>query len=82
LHAFEARYERFVQTGTDALMTDYRALSATLGSEVRVIGVNEEFNGRAVELDEAGALIVETADGMRRTVLAGDVSVRGLMGYV
>ena len=82
LCAFEAQYERFVQTGTDALMTDYRALSATLGSEVRVIGVNEEFTGRAVELDEAGALIVETADGMRRTVLAGDVSVRGLMGYV
>ena len=68
--------------GVRALMADYRALSATLGSEVRVIGVSEEFTGRAIELDESGALVVQLPGGERRTVLAGDVSVRGLMGYV
>ena len=65
----------------DALMAEYRALSATLGSEVRVIGTDGEFTGRALDMDETGALIVALPDGERRTVMAGDVSVRGLMGY-
>lgn len=82
LAAFETLYERFEREGVRALMADYRALSATLGSEVRVIGVSEEFAGRAIELDESGALVVQLPDGEQRTVLAGDVSVRGLMGYV
>ena len=62
-------------------MAEYRALSATLGSEVRVIGTDGEFTGRALDMDETGALIVALPDGESRTVMAGDVSVRGLMGY-
>ena len=65
----------------DALMAEYRTLSATLGSEVRVIGTDGEFTGRALDMDETGALIVALPDGERRRVMAGDVSVRGLMGY-
>ena len=81
LHAFEARYDLLAREGMDALMAEYRALSATLGSEVRVIGTDGEFTGRALDMDETGALIVALPDGERRTVMAGDVSVRGLMGY-
>jgi biotin-(acetyl-CoA carboxylase) ligase len=47
------------------------------GQDVRVIGVRdgEVFNGRAVDIDPEGALLVDTAQGQRR-VLAGDVSIR------
>lgn len=60
----------------------YHEMSCTLGREVQVIGVEETFTGIAVDIDESGALLVRTGTGELRRVLAGDVSVRGMMGYV
>ena len=49
----------------------------TLGQEVNVIGIgdHESFAGKAIDIDEDGALLVETEKGVRK-VLAGDVSIR------
>ena len=43
---------------------------------------SETFEGTAKDMDETGALLVEDEEGIVRRVLAGDVSVRGVMGYV
>lgn len=67
--------------GFAAIEEEYRALSCTLGSQVRVEG-SVCLNGTAEAIDEGGALLVRTIDGELRRVLAGDVSVRGVMGYV
>ena len=40
------------------------------------------LSGVAEDLDDTGALLVRTPDGELHRVLAGDVSVRGVMGYV
>ena len=48
---------------------------------MRVIGTNETFSGIAEDMDETGALLVRDGEGTLRRVLAGDVSVRGMMGY-
>ena len=56
--------------------------SVTLGRRVQVVGAAETFTGLAETLDETGALWVRDDAGMRRRVLSGDVSVRGVMGYV
>ncbi|MDO5298725.1 MAG: biotin--[acetyl-CoA-carboxylase] ligase [Clostridia bacterium] len=73
----------------DALMADGEAFmraycehSATLGRRVQVIGLNGSFIGTALGVTGSGALIVEDEQGKRHEVLAADVSVRGLMGYV
>ena len=68
--------------GGGALMEAYRARSATLGQRVQVASLEETFVGTAVEVTDSGSLIVLDEQGMRREVLAADVSVRGLMGYV
>jgi BirA family biotin operon repressor/biotin-[acetyl-CoA-carboxylase] ligase len=54
------------------LLREWKELSATLNREVRVVSLGEEITGRAVDIDATGALILKTADGSRRTVLAGD----------
>jgi BirA family biotin operon repressor/biotin-[acetyl-CoA-carboxylase] ligase len=59
--------------GVEATVGAARQESATLGREVRVQLPGDELTGRAVDLDEVGALVVELADGDRRTVVAGDV---------
>ncbi len=58
---------------TARLATSYRSHCATLGRDVRVdLPGGGELVGRAVDVDEHGRLVVETADGPER-VGAGDV---------
>lgn len=59
-------------------MNRWRKYNVTLGKNIRVISAiedGENFEGKAVDIDENGALIVETPEGLR-TVYAGDVSIR------
>ncbi|MGH2437886.1 MAG: biotin--[acetyl-CoA-carboxylase] ligase, partial [bacterium] len=56
------------------LLVQWRRRSATLGRHVRVVG-KEEVTGIAEDIDADGALLLRTAQGVRR-VLAGDVSLR------
>lgn len=70
------------QGGMQGLLPAYEKLSVTLGSRVRVVGGGEEFIGTARAVDDTGALLVEEDQGTLRRVLSGDVSVRGVMGYI
>ena len=65
------------EDGFAPIVARWREYAVTLGQDVHVIGATGRgsFDGRAVDIDEEGALLVETADGVRR-VLAGDVSIR------
>lgn len=62
------------ERGTDPL-SEYRAGCATIGRPVRVeVTATEPLVGTAVEVDELGRLVVETApEGERRALSAGDV---------
>ncbi len=45
-------------------------------------GADKEFVGEALGIDELGALLVRMADGHIEKIVSGEVSVRGLYGYV
>ena len=60
----------------------YRADCLTLGREVRLIRKGETQIAFAESIDEDFALVVRHQNGTQETVTAGDVSVRGLLGYV
>ena len=78
----DALGNRVAQAERGEWRDDYRAMCITLGAPVCVIAADETFEGTAEEMDETGALLVRDKTGTLRRVLAGDVSVRGLMGYV
>lgn len=81
--AFLRQMERHYEKGLSGeLLPLYEQHSATLNRPVRVIEGDRSWEGRAVSLCDDGALVVENSQGEQRTVYAGDVSVRGLMGYV
>ena len=82
LQALETLLDTLESEGFPGIESAYRALSCTLGSQVHVLGAAEDFTGVAESVDATGALLVRTGDGELRRVLAGDVSVRGVMGYV
>lgn len=80
LKALEDAVSAIEQDGFDGIAGELRRGCITLGSRVHILGA-EEFTGVAEDIDETGALLVRTEGELRR-VLAGDVSVRGVMGYV
>jgi len=58
--------------GRRRVMDEYRRRCATLGRQVRVDGHDESLVGLAVDVDDAGHLVLQTPEGRRR-VAAGDV---------
>ena len=82
LQAMEKYIGLLEQEGLAGIWEAYENRSCTLKHAVKVEGGNENFEGTADGLDENGALLVKLEDGSIRRVLAGDVSVRGVMGYV
>ena len=86
LRAYLTRMEEAVDAverdGLNGILDEYISRSVTIGREVRVIAPNEEYVAKAYGIDETGALLVVDEQGHQRRVLCGDVSVRGLMGYV
>ena len=81
LAALEDALDAVERDGFAGIAEDFRRTCITLGSQVNVIGTEDSFTGVAVDVDVTGALLVRTEGELRR-VLAGDVSVRGVMGYV
>ena len=50
--------------------------------QVRVLEPGNEYTGISRGIDEKGDLLVEREDGIIQPVYAGEVSVRGIYGYV
>jgi len=72
-----------LQTDKAKIMSQYRRDCITLGKEVQVIRSKEIRSALATDVDEDGALIVQYHDdGSVCPVSSGEVSVRGMYGYV
>ena len=80
---FEHYYEAFMQTGDlSLLLEEYNEFLLNRNRKVRVLEPGNEYNGTALGIDADGELQVMKEDGSRVSVYAGEVSVRGIYGYV
>lgn len=83
LRLFEADYERFLSDGDlRGLRPEYEAYLVNRGAAVRVEDPVGAWTGTALGIDDGGELLVRCSDGGVETVYAGEVSVRGIYGYV
>lgn len=80
LRHFSRIYTEFLDNAVKFL-DEYRNNCVTLGREVIIVG-SEERIGTALGVNDKGELIVRLADGTDRNVTAGEVSIRGLNGYI
>jgi len=64
------------------LMAEYKENCITLGKDIQVIRQDAVRSGKAIDLDEDGGLLVQFEDGALETVSSGEVSVRGMFGYL
>lgn len=70
-------YDCFLSSGVPPILDRVRRRCLTLGREVVTRSGDEELRGLAVEVDEAGALVIRTADGTLHRLFAGDVTLTG-----
>ena len=63
-------------------MTVYKKDCITLGQEISIVRANEISHGKAVGLTADGGLVVQFPNGKEETVQSGEVSIRGMCGYV
>lgn len=83
MEALEKYYEVFLQTeDLSALYEDYNKICVNCGHEIRVLEPGNEYTGTTDGIDQNGELVVRKTDGTVTRVYAGEVSVRGLYGYI
>lgn len=69
-------------TEKEALLAKYRRDCVTIGREVSLVRGDEIRHGKALDVDGDGALVVAFPDGKIEHISSGEVSVRGMYGYV
>lgn len=73
---FAELFATYATVGFAAYRADWRAADFLKGRQVRLDDAGAALIGTARGIEADGALVVETASGVRRRVVAGDVSVR------
>lgn len=66
----------------DQMLDCYIQDCVTIGKEISVVRADEVRHGTAVGIDREGALLVHFPDGHTEAVSSGEVSIRGMYGYV
>ncbi len=83
MESFEEIYKVFCKHGNlSGVRERYEALLVNKDREVAVLDPKGEYRGVARGIQDTGELLVELPDGNMRAVCAGEVSVRGIYGYV
>ncbi len=83
INNLEQLYNKFIyEEDFSEIINISREASILLGKEIRIINGTKEEIAKAIDIDDDGELIVENEDGTIKKVLSGEVSVRGIYGYV
>ena len=81
--AFEEYYGRYRETLDMSLLKElYNQKLVNAEREVKVLAPGGDYTGISHGINDAGELIVELPDGSIREINSGEVSVRGIYGYV
>ncbi|MFQ7584827.1 MAG: biotin--[acetyl-CoA-carboxylase] ligase, partial [[Clostridium] symbiosum] len=83
MESYEKYYNVFMESGNmSGLLDVYNSHLANMQRSVRVLQPGSEYVGTALGINDAGELLVKTEDGAVHQVISGEVSVRGIYGYV
>ena len=77
-------FERMSRSITDpqTFLPRYREDCITIGQSISLLRGDEVRHGDALDIDDNGSLIVKFDDGHIESVHSGEVSIRGMYGYV
>ena len=64
------------------IIKGYETNCITVGQDISLVRGDEIRHGHAIGIEESGALIVRFPDGHSEAISSGEVSVRGMYGYI
>lgn len=73
LENVEKEYTMLKEEGPSAVIEEWKALSAMLGSRIKVVLQNRTFEGQAHDIDTDGSLVVRLDSGILERVSSGDI---------
>lgn len=82
LYNLDSIYAKINSGRLNEILDDWRKNALTLGREVCITHKDMKYIGIARDITSEGKLVVDCRDGITREVLSGEVSVRGLLGYI
>ena len=82
IEELDALYTALRSGETSGYLDEYRHRCVTIGREVQLLWQDTKEKVTALDVDEEFGLIVRRENGTVETVRTGEVSVRGLYGYV
>jgi BirA family biotin operon repressor/biotin-[acetyl-CoA-carboxylase] ligase len=83
LFHFEEKYNLLLEHKNLApFLDEYNGRLAGIGRQVQILSGGEGVVRTSHGIDEEGALIVSDEEGNEEKIISGEVSVRGLYGYV
>ncbi len=71
-----------LMTDKAAIMDAFRLRCITLGQEISILRGEEITHAIAQSVDDDGGLVVIYSNGSRSTITSGEVSIRGMYGYL
>lgn len=79
---FGIYYGKFIETlNLSQIKEEYNKYLIHMDKEVEIVRDNEKYRAKSLGLADDGELLIER-DGKTETVMSGEVSVRGVYGYV
>ena len=69
-------------THKDAILADFTQRCMTIGQQISLVQGDTVRHGTAIGIEPDGALLVRFPDGTEEPIASGEVSVRGMYGYV
>jgi len=77
LNQIDRWYKTMKVMGRDALLSEWKRLSSTLGREVMVVTGQGTLTGFALDLDSEGMLMIKLTSGEVKRISSGDVTIIG-----
>ena len=82
IRAFEKYYKLFLQSeNLENIKKEYNKNLIHFNKEVVIIKGNEKYTAKSLGIDDDGELLIKR-EGVEEKVISGEVSVRGVYGYV
>ncbi len=83
VETFMKMYDRFAEEGNLEFLQDaYNAILVNKNRDVCILEPENEYTAYAYGINQNGELVVRLEDGTEKNVYAGEVSVRGVYGYI
>ncbi|MEN8904865.1 MAG: biotin--[acetyl-CoA-carboxylase] ligase [Clostridiales bacterium] len=73
---FDRVYKYILSFQTKKIIDIWKWYSITLGRDIKIIGENYKYNGRAINITNEGKLVVKLDDGSIKEFISGEISIR------